>query len=218
MPRIFAAIAVLALSLSLVGKAQMPADPDKNVSGGVKVPGWQARLDEPGQKVQNLNFAPMGAGMHATTGPAAIFWKPDQTASGVYTVKATFALTKLPAHQEAYGLFIGGSDLSGPRQKYTYFVIREDGMYLIKKRNGEQASNVAGDWAHSAAVTKPDATGKFSNDLAIRVTRDKVTFLANGKEVASHPASALDTSGVAGLRINHNLDVHIADFAIQPGT
>jgi hypothetical protein len=219
MRRLVVAMALVALALSVVGHArQMSADPDKSASGGVQVPGWQARLDSASQRVSTLRFVPMGAGMHATTGPAAIFWKPDQTASGVYTVKATFTLSKLPEHQEAYGLFIGGSDLNGPTQTYTYFLIGEDGTYLIKKRSGERTSNVAGDWTAHAAVSKPDAAGKLSNELSIHVTRDKVTFMANGKEVASHPASAIDTSGIVGLRVNHNLDVHIGGFALQPGT
>ena len=40
------------------------------------------------------------------------------------------------AHPEAYGVFIGGSDLQAANQKYTYFVIRQDGKFLIKRRAG----------------------------------------------------------------------------------
>ena len=50
----------------------------------------------------------MSGGLHATTGPNIIFWDPQQTAMGNYTVKATFSLTKQPSHEVSYGLFIGG--------------------------------------------------------------------------------------------------------------
>ena len=95
----------------------------------------------------------MNGGLHATTGPNIIFWDPQQTASGNYTVKATFTVTKPPSHPVAYGLFIGGANLDQDSQKYSYFVIREDGQFLIKKRNGAATSNVAGDWAANPAVT-----------------------------------------------------------------
>ncbi len=55
---------------------------------------------------------------------------------GNYTVKATFTVTKQPSHEVSYGLFIGGENLDGDKQKYSYFLIRENGQFLIKKRNG----------------------------------------------------------------------------------
>jgi hypothetical protein len=211
------------LALALVGAVllsaptftQRPgADPDKNVSGGIQVPGWQARLDRASQKVENLRFWTMGSGLHVTTGPAAIFFKPENTASGLYSVTATFALSKLPDHQEAYGLFIGGSDLMGEGQRYTYFLLREDGKYLIKRRSGAETSNIA-DWTDHAAVQKPDAKGSLKNALQIQVGKDQVRFLVNTTEVASRPRAEVDAEGIAGLRVNHNLDVHIDGFAIQ---
>jgi hypothetical protein len=38
--------------------------------------------------------------------------------------------------------------------------------------------------------------------------------MVNGKEVASHPATSIDTTGVVGLRIGHGLDVQIDGFAV----
>jgi hypothetical protein len=182
---------------------------------GVEVPGWWARLDDPKERTKGLKFVEMGSGLHATTGPTAIFWDPQDEASGQYTVKGRFTLNRMPSHPVAYGLFIGGQNLDENNQRYTYFVIREDGQFLIKKRNGAATSNVAGDWTEHPAVLKPDASGKLSNDLSIQVAKDAVTFLANGKEVAKHPASAVDTEGVAGLRIGHGLDLQIDGFAVE---
>src|SRR5437588_6995871 len=70
------------LALTLVGItsplfAQNKSDPDKNVAdGGVKVVGWQARLDKASTKVEDLKFVSMGPGFHVTSGPAAIYWTP----------------------------------------------------------------------------------------------------------------------------------------------
>jgi hypothetical protein len=215
-----ASLAVLALAFPVLAEAQVGRGgrggaPARPVAGnGVEVPGWWARVDAPADVKQPMKFVPMGAGIHATTGPNAIFWDPQQEASGQYTVKATFTLNKPASHPVAYGLFIGGTDLSENSQRYTYFLIRQDGKFLLKKRNGAATSNVAGDWMDHAAIVKPDS-GKAANELSIRVAKDAVTFLVNGMEVAKQPASAVDTNGVAGLRIGHGLDVQIDGFMVD---
>ena len=211
-----AALAILTLSLPTLAQAQgRGGGPPRPIAGnGVEIPGWWARLDNPKDSRDGLKVAPAGSGIHAMTGPNAIYWDPQQEWDGEYTVKATFTLNKPASHQVAYGLFIGGTDLAGDDQAYTYFVIRQDGRYLIKKRTGATTTNVAGDWAEHAAVMKPEASGTQANELSIRVTGDTVVFMANGKDVAMHPASAVNTAGVAGLRIGHGLDVQIDGFDV----
>ena len=220
-----ASLAVLALAFPALAEAQggrggglqggRGGGPPRAVAGhGLEVPGWWARVDEPGQMKQAMKVVPRGGGIHATTGPNAIFWDPEQVGEGQYTVKATFTLNKPASHPVAYGLFIGGADLSEDDQRYTYFVIRQDGKFLLKKRNGKSTSNVAGDWMDHAAIVKPDS-GKAANELSINVAKDAVTFMVNGQQVAKQPASALDTSGVAGLRIGHGLDVQIDGFTVE---
>ena len=78
----------------------------------------------------------MGTGLHATTGPTVILYDPEEDWEGPYTTKATMTMTKPASHQVAYGLFVGGQDLDTDKQRYTYFVIRQDGKYLIRKRTG----------------------------------------------------------------------------------
>jgi hypothetical protein len=112
-------------------------------------------------------------------------------------------------------LFVGGQDLDTDKQRYTYFVIRQDGKYLIRKRTGATTANVAGDWMDNAAIQKPNAQGAQTNELAIRVARDAVTFLVNGQTVATHPTSAVDAVGISGLRIGHGLDVQIDGFSVE---
>jgi hypothetical protein len=44
-----------------------------------------------------------------------------------------------------------------------------------------------------------------------------VRLLVNGAQVAALPGSHVgSTDGVVGLRVNHNLDVHISDFKVTP--
>jgi hypothetical protein len=156
----------------------------------------------------------MGGGLHFMSGPAGIYYRATDKASGAYTVTATFAQMAPAAHPEAYGLFIGGSNLESADQKYTYFLIRQDGKYLIKKRAGAATPTVV-NWTDHAAINKADASGKLTNTLAVKVASDKVSFLVNGTEVGSVPASEVDASGIAGLRVNHNLNVHIDGFSVQ---
>lgn len=213
-------VVIISLSLVAVGHAQRgrgggPPPPPRPIAGnGVEVPGWWARVDDVKEPMTGLKFVPMNGGLHATTGPNITFWDPQRTASGNYTVKATFTVTKPPSHPVAYGLFIGGANLDQDSQKYTYFVIREDGQFLVRKRDGANASNVGGNWAANPAVTGRTG-GVQKNELSIQVGGGKVSFMANGKEVASHPATTLDTEGIVGLRVGHGMDIQIDGFAVE---
>jgi hypothetical protein len=194
------------------GRGAPPARPA--AGNGIEVGGWWGRLDDPKESRTGLKFVTMGTGLHATTGPNMILFDPDEDWEGPYTTKATLTMTKPASHQVAYGLFVGGQDLNTDKQRYTYFVIRQDGKFLIRKRTGATTANVAGDWAEHAAIQKPNAQGSQTNELAIQVTPETVTFLANGQTVATQPAKAVDVVGISGLRIGHGLDVHIEGFSV----
>lgn len=189
-------------------------DPDNAVKGGGTLPaGWSARTDK-NAPLTNVKFATMGTGLHATMGPAAIFWTGSDTATGDFHTVASFTQMKAPMHPEAYGLFIGGSDLGGAHQRYTYLIVRGDGKFMIKRRNGDSVSTVV-DWTANDAVNKADSTGKATNEVSMLVKGGTVSFMVNGKEVHNGNAADFDTKGQVGIRVNHNLDVHIAGFAVH---
>ena len=191
------------------------ADPDKAVQGGGTLPaGWSARADRSAQ-LTNAKVMPMGNGIHVTLGPAIILYRAADAATAPFHTLATFTQTKAPMHPEAYGLFIGGKDLDAATQQYTYFLVRGDGKFLIKRRNGDSTS-VIKDWTESPAVAKADPAGKATNMLEIDNKSDTsaLKFKVNGQEVYSMPAGA-DAKGIVGLRVNHNLDVHVAGFALH---
>jgi hypothetical protein len=218
MKRLIFAIAVsgsLAAMPLVAQDHQHAADPDKKMAGPGTLPsGWKGRLDSDDKSLAGVKAAQMGGGVHFMTGPAGIYYKPADKMTGTYETHATFTQMEPAAHPEAYGLFIGGADLDGASQKYTYFIVRQDGKYMIKRRAGTQTPTVA-EWTDNAAIKKADKSGKMSNTLAIEVGKDKVRFLVNGTEVTSVDAAKVDTSGTAGLRVNHNLNLHVEGFAAK---
>ncbi len=198
------AVAALALAVPLVVGAQ---------EGGNEADGWETRLDGGADATSVLHFRTMGDGVHASTAGrgAAIFWQPDSMAKGDYTISASFTQTEPSGHANAYGLFFGGSDLSGSTQRYSYFVIRQGGEFLVKKRMGNDTPTLV-DWTAHDAINDLDDQGRSTNTLAVEVGSYQVRFLVNGTEVTSQPRSAVDTDGMTGLRITHLLDVHIGDL------
>lgn len=200
------------VTLLLAAPLAAQADPDKPAAGGGSLPaGWQARLDRADAKLADLKFAPMGNGLHATSGPHAIYWRDADRVTGDFHAVATFTRTKATPHPEAYGMFVGGADLPGPKQSYTYLLIRGDGKYMIRKREGATTSNVAA-WTDNPAVAKADSAGKATDQLEIEGKGGKLIFKVNGTAVHEMDGSA---AGIVGLRVSHNLDVHIAGFAVH---
>ena len=185
--------------------------------------GWQVRVDrsqnasDPDNTPQ-LKFVPAGKGFQVTGGPAGTFWNTSNTATGPFTAKATFTLMKPSNHTNYYGLVFGGSNLAAANQAYFYFVVAQDGTFLIRHRNGENVTDVKDRVSHGS-VRKPDASGRSVNDLEVRVAADTVNFLVNGATVHTMPKSALGatTDGIVGVRINHVLDVQFEGLQVQRG-
>ncbi len=183
--------------------------------------GWKLRSDHsadasdpdaPGAD----KFTVSGSGFHAVNPMAAIYWNPANTATGDYTLKGTFKLIKSTGYDEYYGLIFGGNGLEGATQSYTYFMVTDDGTYLIKRRDGSSTQGVSPKTAN-AAVKKPDASGMATNALEVRVKGDKIEFVINGTVVTTLPktGAAAKTDGIYGIRINHQLDVQIDGFGMS---
>lgn len=181
--------------------------------------GWKVRPDRSMSALDPdaagaIKFVTMGTGYHATNPQAAVYWNPANTATGAYTLKGTFTLMKPSGHTNYYGLVFGGSDLDGAQQKYLYFVVAQDGTWLVKRRDGSSTSDLAGRMPNEA-VKKPDASGKSTNALEVRVGGDKIDFAVNGVVVHSMPKAGVNTDGIYGIRVNHLLEVHIDAFGVS---
>ncbi len=196
-------------------KGTKPADPDKPVTGGGNLPaGWSAQTDTK-DKEGDVKFIVMDKGYHVTLGPATILWRPADKVDGPFHTVVLLTQTRPSGHAEGYGLFVGGQGLGGEGEKYTYFLIRQDGKFLIKKRDGASTSNITSDWQAHPAIVRPNAAGQMTNRLEVTVGKEKLVFAVNGKEVYSADPRLIDAKGVVGLRVNHNLDVHIEEFAVH---
>ena len=66
----------------------------------------------------------------------------------------------------------------------------------------------------NAAIKKPEANGKSTNVLEVRVLADKVDYAVNGTVVGSSPKAGMTTDGIWGIRVNHLLNVQIDDIGV----
>ncbi len=184
-------------------------------NGGVFPAGWSVRPDE-GGKPAEVSLATMAPGWHLITATSGILYRSQDAARGAYEVTAKIHLFPgSGAAEEAFGLFTGGANLAGPAQRYTYFLIRGDGKFKIKRRSGASATDVTKDWISSPAILKTTPAGPVANQLSVLVAKERVSFRVNGQEVYSAPAANIDTDGIAGLRVNHNLSLHVESLEIN---
>ena len=227
-------IITLALAFAPVA-AHAQADQEKSRSvtgGGISVAGWQGKIDarEAGQgmTINDAKFAPMGKGMHITTGPATTYWNPANKVSGDYKVSATFdeaQYMNLNDHPHPYGIVIGGNAMDSDKPEYIYCAAYGDGHFIFRgfsstaQRGTFQMDGRAG--TVNAAVNK--AAGKGSpvkQEIAMWVKGDKVGCTINGTEVASYDKATVigdgklkTLDGVYGIRAAHNTEVMVSGLS-----
>ena len=182
--------------------------------------GWLLRADRSASASDPdapgaIKFSAQGSGFHAVTPQAAVFWNPANVATGNYTLKGTFTLVKPSDHTNYYGLVFGGSALEGPQQTYLYFLVAQDGTWLIKQRAGDLRTNDIAKMRHQAVRT-PGADGMSTNALEVRVMPEKIDYAINGTVVHSTPktGATAKTDGLYGIRSNHRLEVRVDGLAL----
>jgi hypothetical protein len=215
------------------GKAQQQTQQQETsrqvANGGVSANGWTGQIDpneaRRGQVISNAKLAMEGKDLHVTTGPAVAYWNPANTASGDYTVKATFTEQKymnLNDHPHPYGVFIGGNDMGTPDQSYLYCAAYGNGNFIVRGfgPNPFQMNGPRG--AADPAVNKAAGVGEpVTQEIAMSVKGDKVECSINNKVVASYnkadlvaPGKLKSTDGVYGIRFAHNTEVLVTDFKV----
>lgn len=190
-------VAALTVAFALPVGAQTP--------DGLNVRVDQSQNASDPDDVPDVTITQVDDGIQISTGPAAIVWDEANTASGEYTLSGRFTLQEPSSHNNYYGLFYGGDALEGESQNYLYFLIGQNGSYIVKHRaNNEVVHDVQGRTPHDAIAT-PDADGTSVNELAVQVGAENTDFLVNGTVVFSAPRSGMAgrTDGVYGVRINH---------------
>ena len=223
------AVAVaLAIAVMPAVRAQEQEANRSVAGGGIAVPGWQGKVDpsaeKQGQSVKDAKLTQEGKDLHFVTGPAITYWNPANTASGNYTVKATFTEPKymnLNNHPHPYGIVIAGNDMGTDQQSYLYCAAYGNGNFIVRgfgpqpfQMNGRGEAN---DAVHKAAGKDQPVT----QEVAMSVKGDKVECAINGTTVASYNKSDLVTSGklkstdgVYGIRFAHNTEGTVSGLTI----
>src|SRR5688572_30413049 len=124
-------LAAVALLVAVPLAAQAPA-------------GYQMRVDKSTNAADpdntpDVKIERMGQGFQVTTGPAVVLYNPTNTATGQYTLKGTFTLQAPSGHTNYYGLVFGGRNLDAANQSYVYFLVAQNGAFIIKHRANDTA-------------------------------------------------------------------------------
>jgi hypothetical protein len=132
-------------------------------------------------------------------------WNPANTASGQYTLEGTFTLLAPSGHVNYYGLIYGGSALAGGEESYIYFLVAQNGSFIIRHRAGNETVHDILGRTMNAAVATPGANGQSVNRLQVRVGANDTQFVVNGTVVHTAPKTgmAARTDGIWGVRVNH---------------
>ena len=196
--------------------AQSESDPDVRPAGAAGLPaGYLGRTDRANTNLSEAKYVVSGNNWEITTGPAHIVYSPRNMATGNYTVSSTIEQLAAPRHREAFGIMFAGRNLDTPAQKYSYFVVAGTGEMLVKHRDGDVTRDLIG-WHKTQWVPAADAQGRQTYRLEVRVAGDSVKFVVNNVVAAalSKSALSLETDGIAGLRINHNLSLRATPVVI----
>jgi hypothetical protein len=209
----------LTLTLML-GCTEAPQPEPEGETGEAARPSYTVRLDSESSDLAEFQLVEDDDGIRVQTGPAGISYRSDDVvSSGDFHISASFVQYDAPlGYREAYGLFVGGIDLEGPDQEYTYLLVRPTGDFLVKRRIGEITETFA-DWTpHTAVVQVFEEGDEPKNVLAIDVFDGETRFLVNDVVVFSLPAARVRPYGIAGVRVNHRLDVRVDDWVLQDGS
>src|SRR5580693_9204678 len=179
-----------------------------------------------GRVINDAKFAQEGNALHVTTGPAVTYWNPANTASGDYTVKATFLESKfmtLNSHPHSYGIFVGGNNLGTDKMTLVYCVAYGDGEALVRGF-GPAVFTLLGT-SPNAAVHKAAGVGQpVTQEISWKVKGGHAECAINGAVVAGYDRSQLvgagklqSTDGVYGIRFTHNVEAVITGFGMTKG-
>ncbi len=199
-------------------------------NGGIFVDGWKGKVDDnaarQGQTEKDSLFKEEGGGFHVTTGPAITYWNPKNTATGDYTVMATFNephYMNRNSHPHPYGIVIAGSDMGTATETSLYCAAYGNGTFIVRGfgpapfqmngRRGEENEAV-----HKAAG--PDLP--VTQTISLQVKGDKVSCIINGTTVATYSKADVvgegklkSTDGIFGIRFAHNTDATVTDFMVM---
>jgi hypothetical protein len=201
-------------------------DPDRVIpGGGMHVQGWTGKIDassaRQGRQLNDAKLVQEGNALRVTTGPATTLWNPANTASGDYTIKATFNEPKfmeLNSHPHSYGIFIGGNNMGADSMSLVYCAAYGDGNAFVRGF-GPSVFNMLRSQVFPS-VHKAAGIGRpVTQDIQWTVKGGKAECSINGAVVASFtkeqlvaPGKLTSLDGVYGLRFTHNVEAIVSGF------
>jgi len=221
-----------AVTLLLAGATAAYAQDESRAltDGGIFAAGWEGRIDAgeaaSGLTLSNSRLSQSGDTLFVTTGPAVAYWNPANTASGTYTVRATFTepeYMNLNNHPHPYGVFIGGTDLGTDQQKYLYCAAYGNGNFIVRGF-GPDAFQLNGPRGGSHdAVNRAEGQGQpVTQEIAISVTGDEVSCAINGTVVGTYSRAEVvgdgrlsSTDGIYGIRFGHNTEGYVTGLTLE---
>jgi hypothetical protein len=217
-----------ALVLTLVTFATVPfgaqaqQDADRAVAGGgIMAKGWQGKIDlaaeKQGQTVNNAKLEQKGNVLHVTTGPAITYWNPANTATGNYTVKATFhepQYMSLNNHPHPYGIVVAGNDLGSATGSYLYCAAYGNGNFIVRGFGPDPFQLNGRRGGAAPSVNRAAGPGSpVTQEIAVTVNADSVSCSINGAVVGTYPKAEVvaagklkSTDGIYGIRFAHNTE------------
>ncbi len=235
MRAVYVSVAALAVTL-VVGsavQAQQAAaaqDADRKVAGGgIMAPGWAGKADGAG-KVEDAKLVLAAGKFTIMTGPAISYWNSANTASGDYTVSATFtepSYMSLNDHPHPYGVFIGGNDLGSPDASLLYCAPYGSGTVIIRGFSGTAPEGKTLTFrmngprgAPAESVKKAEKGQSVTQEVAWSVKGGRAECSINGAVVGGYDKAELvmagklkSLDGVYGIRAAHNVEVIVTGFA-----
>jgi hypothetical protein len=222
-------VAAGAAMLTLATRVEAQDESRKVEDGGIQVQGWQGKIDPneaaKGQVLANSKLAKSGDALQVTTGPAVVYWHPSNTATGNYTVKATFNEQKfqnLNNHAHPYGIFIAGNDMGTDKQSYLYCTAYGNGRFIVRGFGPDTTFRLNGRGEEHAAINKAAGPGQpVTQEIALSVKDDNIECAINGQVVGSYKkADAIgerklkSTDGMYGIRFGHNTEATVTGLTV----
>jgi hypothetical protein len=198
--------------------------------GGIQVDGWAGRVDaresQRGLTLNDAKFVTAGDAFRVTTGPAVTYWSTQHSASGDYTVRATFTELEYMAlnpHPHPYGIVIAGNAMGTDAESYLYCAAYGNGNFIVRgfgpapfQLNGPRGE------AHDAVNRAAGPGEPVTQEIAMHVRDGRVECEINGTVVASYARDEVvadgrlrSTDGTFGIRFGHNTDAVVSGFTLS---
>ena len=198
------------------------ADPAGPVEHGA--PRGYVAFSESEQRIENAQYTPLTrGGWEVRTGPSHFVYAPGDTASGSYTVAASFEpLEQSRLDFAAFAIFVGGHAAPDgdprPLMLFSVNASRERTRFSVRHmiEGGREPERLA-DWKTRPDLPPLDAAERGSYRLAVTVGRDSMWFRINGTTVFATTTAGRPTSGLAGFRIGRDLHLVVHPLAIERG-